>query len=113
MSENSLGKSPVASMPPLLVRDAEAARLLGVSPSHFSQHLWNSASFGPRPYRIGGASRVKLWRVSDLQRWVDLGLPDREKWLLLKLDAKISVECGFSGCRAEDASQSVGRGGAE
>ena len=113
MSENSPGKSPVASMPPLLVRDAEAARLLGVSPSHFSQHLSTSATFGPRPYRIGATSRVKLWRVSDLRRWVELGLPTREEWLALKLDDKIYVECGLAGCRAEDASESVGRGGAE
>ena len=113
MNKDSPGKSPVVSMPPLLVRDAEAAWLLGVSASHFAQHLWNSAAFGPRPYRIGGASRVKLWRVSDLRRWVDLGLPTREEWLRLKLDSKIYVESGLAGCGAEYASESVGRGGAE
>ena len=98
------------TVPPLLVRDAEAARLLGVSPSHFSQHLWNSPTFGPRPYRIGTTSRVKLWRVSDLRMWVRLGLPSRAEWLRLMLEDKNSTECHEQAHSGTCDRQTVGEG---
>jgi prophage regulatory protein len=31
----------------------------------------------PRPLRIGGAVR---WRLSEVNRWVDAGCPDRAEW---------------------------------
>jgi len=105
--------SPVVSMPPLLVRDSEAAKLLGVSASHFTQHLWNSAAFGPRPYRIGTTSRVKLWRVSDLRAWVRLGLPSRNEWLKVMPEGKNLTECHEQAHSGTCACQSVGREGDE
>ncbi|HOA62716.1 MAG TPA: hypothetical protein PLF11_08700 [Bacillota bacterium] len=98
------------TVPPLLVRDVEAARLLGVSPSHFSQHLSTSATFGPRPYRIGATSRVKLWRVSDLRAWVRLGLPSRDEWLRLMLEDKNSTDCPHEAHGCDCDRQTVGEG---
>ena len=62
---------------PLMVSTPDAARLLGVSKSHFNQ-LNSSGRIGPRPHKLGAAVR---WSVRELEAWVDAGLPGRERWL--------------------------------
>ena len=37
----------------------------------------DSAGRIPKGHRVGGK---KLWRVSDLTRWAELGFPDREEF---------------------------------
>jgi predicted DNA-binding transcriptional regulator AlpA len=77
MIENS--KDPVLATPtrspvnePLLVGRKEAAALTGVSRASWDR--LSSAAKNPRPLKLGGRT---LWRRSDLERWVAVGLPDR------------------------------------
>ncbi len=94
---------------PLLVRDADAAALLGMSPSYF-QRFWNSADFGPRPHRFGRADRGKFWRVSDLRRWVDAGLPTRKQWLSMP-HPQPSEKCGDGCNECKHGTSSISRSG--
>ena len=59
----------------LLVSADAAARLLGVSRSHFYSLL--SAGQVPSPVHLGRAAR---WRAEELRQWVQAGCPNREKW---------------------------------
>jgi predicted DNA-binding transcriptional regulator AlpA len=38
---------------------------------------WDAAGWIPRPVRIG---RSKLWRVDELQEWVEAACPRRAEW---------------------------------
>ena len=63
---------------PLLLNAAQAAELCGVSRS-----LWwslHSAGRVPKPYRL---NRRTLWRRSELERWIQAGLPSRERWVAI------------------------------
>ena len=58
---------------PLLVGRKEAAALAGISRASWDR--LSSAAKNPKPLKLGGRT---LWRRSDLERWVALGLPDRK-----------------------------------
>lgn len=58
--------------PAMLIGRIDAARLCGVSPASWDR--LTSAQKTPASLRLGG--RV-LWRRSDLEAWIALGLPDR------------------------------------
>jgi excisionase family DNA binding protein len=60
---------------PLLVRDVEAARLLGISRGSFRK-LHDQGKV-PAPIRLG---RRVLWRVAELIAWLDVGRPPRDRW---------------------------------
>ena len=59
-----------ASLPPRYLRTPEAARFLGLSGRTLEKH--RTFGTGPAYRKIGG--RV-VYRVEDLQRWADQGLP--------------------------------------
>lgn len=65
-----------ALVPSLLVDGAEAARLLAIGKSLFYA-LLASGRFGPRPLKLGRATRVS--RI-ELQQWIDAGCPPRARW---------------------------------
>jgi predicted DNA-binding transcriptional regulator AlpA len=65
-----------ASMVPLLVGHAEAARLCGISPASWHR-LVAAGKIGPAPIRLGG--RV-LFPVDGLRAWIAAGCPDRQEW---------------------------------
>ncbi len=64
---------------PLLLRDAEAAALCGLSRSGWLKAC--SAGRTPLPVRIGRACR---WRADELRRWADAGCPNRDAWMAMK-----------------------------
>jgi excisionase family DNA binding protein len=55
---------------------AGAARLLGISDSHFFA-LLKSGRIGPTPKRLGRAVR---WDRRELESWFAAGCPNRERW---------------------------------
>jgi predicted DNA-binding transcriptional regulator AlpA len=59
----------------LLIPARHAARLTGVSVRTWWR--WHSARRVPAPVVIKGRP---LWRVQELQAWVDAGCPDRKTW---------------------------------
>lgn len=60
-----------------LVDDTEAAEALGISRAHFLA-LEKQGAIGPKP--VEGLGRRRLYRVSELEKWVDCGLPRRIDW---------------------------------
>ncbi len=68
--------APIGAAEPstaMLIGRIDAARLCGVSPASWDR--LTSAGKTPASLRLGG--RV-LWRRSDLDTWIALGLPDRK-----------------------------------
>lgn len=71
--------SPVEIQPtaivPELLRDTQAAAMLGISRSK----IWELNSSGklPRPVKLGHAVR---WRRRELQNWIDADCPSRQQW---------------------------------
>jgi len=66
----------VTSTEQLLLSTAEAAKLIGVGRSFFYS-LISAGKIGPMPITLGNRH---LWRTADLEQWVALGCPNREKW---------------------------------
>lgn len=60
---------------PLLVKASEAAAMCGKSLRTW--RTWDAAGKIPRAVNIG---RSKLWRLSELQDWVQAGCPNRQQW---------------------------------
>lgn len=67
----------------LLVSRREAAEMLGICTRSWDRLV--AALKTPEPIRLGG--RI-LWRVSDLEEWVRLGRPDRNRFEVLKDDGQ-------------------------
>lgn len=67
----------VQELPPLLASVKEVGRLLGgISP----RTVWTmneTGALGPRPLKLNKRS---LWRVDELQAWVQADCPRRELW---------------------------------
>jgi len=68
---------------PLLLSAEEAARLCGIA----ARTWWRLHSAGrvPMPLKLGRATR---WSRSELQAWVKVGCPARDKWGSAKETAK-------------------------
>lgn len=66
-------------MSQLLLKIDEVAERLGIAKST----LWRLNASGkiPRPVRIGRSTR---WRSDELEDWVEIGCPPREKWEIMK-----------------------------
>ena len=71
--------SPEA-LPPRAVDARAAAALCGVSRSHFLA-LYGADKVGPVPFNLG---RRVLWRVADLDAWLEAGCPPRDRWETMK-----------------------------
>ena len=79
--ENTLVKEPEQAA--LLVGRIDAARLCGVSVT-----AWDRLKAGamiPPHIKLGG--RI-LWKRTDLEKWVDLGCPDKKNFKILTLDQR-------------------------
>ena len=55
------------------------ANILGVSERHI--HSLNSRHRLPKPVQLGGSVR---WYVKEIEAWLSVGAPNREKWEKLK-----------------------------
>jgi len=64
---------------PLLVRADRASAICGVSPRKWAE----MASSGriPPSYKLGGC---KVWRLADLRLWVEMDMPNLDRFLQLK-----------------------------
>lgn len=62
---------------PLLVDAKTAAMMLSIGRSHFLS-LLSAGKIGPMPRKLG---RRSLFSVKELDRWVDAGMPVRQKWV--------------------------------
>jgi excisionase family DNA binding protein len=65
---------------PLLLSSEKAAKLLGISRTHF-YGLSSSGTLGLLPVRLGGRT---LWRREELEQWVYAGCPSRERWQVMR-----------------------------
>jgi len=67
------------NLEPLALTAIQAAKLLGVSRSHF----FKLASSGrlPLPVRLGRAVR---WRRDELVEWLEAGCPTLDKWQMMR-----------------------------
>jgi len=66
MARTSTERSPASALPDRLLRQAEAARHLAVSPSCLRK--WDHLGIGPKRVRVPGGRSV-LYRVSSLVEW--------------------------------------------
>lgn len=61
--------------PAISVGAEDAAKMLGVSITHFKN--LHAKGQCPRPVRLG---RRTVWHVSELESWIAAGAPNREEW---------------------------------
>ncbi len=66
-----------SNMEPLLVDAKQAAFMLGIGRSHFLA-LSSSGQIGPMAHKLGKRS---LYSVKELGKWVDAGMPPRQRWI--------------------------------
>ncbi len=66
MARTSAERSPASALPDRLLRQAEAARHLAVSPSCLRK--WDHIGIGPKRVRVPGGRSV-LYRLSSLDEW--------------------------------------------
>lgn len=66
---------------PLLVSASDVADILGIGKTL----LWemNSAGRLPRPIKL---KRKTLWKLSELERWVEADCPPRDQWERIKVE---------------------------
>jgi predicted DNA-binding transcriptional regulator AlpA len=76
--------SPSTTNEPLAVDAKGAARLLGISVSHFFE-LRAAGKVGPTPFRLGRSVRYK---ILELREWVEAGCPGRERWAAMQATTK-------------------------
>jgi len=71
--------APTEPLAPLTVDAPGAAKLIGISQTHF----WMQLSGGriPAGFRLG---RRRLWAVEDLKAWIAAGAPTADKWRAMK-----------------------------
>lgn len=59
----------------LLLRDTDAAKLLGLHRTTLRRLV--AQELAPRPCRLGGSTR---WRADELRAWVAAGCPPMRRW---------------------------------
>jgi len=62
---------------PLLLCASDAAKLIGVGRTLFYQ-MHSTGQLGPMAIQFG---KRRLWRVTDLKKWVADNCPSRDDWL--------------------------------
>lgn len=70
---------PTTPVEPIAFPAADAARFIGVSPSHF--YALQKTGRLPLPVRLG---RCVRWRRAELSAWMDAGCPALERWNVMK-----------------------------
>ncbi|MBN2183151.1 MAG: helix-turn-helix domain-containing protein [Sedimentisphaerales bacterium] len=65
---------------PLLLSFAEASDLLNISRT-LLYGMHSDGRLGPIPHKIG---RRSLLCRKEIEKWVDAGMPTREKWLEMR-----------------------------
>ncbi len=70
---------PPDTASPLAVDSHGAARLMGVSESHW--RIMVSGGRCPPGFRLG---RRRLWSVAELTAWIAAGAPSNDRWTILK-----------------------------
>lgn len=85
------------TIPALAVDTSTAAKMIGMSRSHFYT-CDATGEIGPIPMRCGGK---RLYSVAELAAWVDSGMPSRGRWLemwpAIRSQAQESVRTGLHG----------------
>jgi predicted DNA-binding transcriptional regulator AlpA len=71
---------------PLNVDAEKAAALIGISPAHFYAQL--AQGLIPPGTRMG---RRRLWSVCELQCWILAGMPNAERWAVIRTDVMKSL----------------------
>ncbi|MCE9548349.1 MAG: helix-turn-helix domain-containing protein [Planctomycetia bacterium] len=79
-ADTLLDRQAQAERQPLAVDNADAADLLGISPSTLYA-LKRTGRFGPAPIRLGRCCR---YRVDELREWLAAGCPARARWEILR-----------------------------
>jgi len=69
-------RPPPEAHDPLTVDSDGAARMLGISSSHFYA-MKRAGQLGPAPIRLGRCCR---YRVDELHAWVAAGCPGATRW---------------------------------
>ena len=85
------------TIPVLAVDIATAAKMIGMSRSHFYT-CDATGEIGPIPMRCGGK---RLYSVAELSAWVNSGMPARSRWLemwpSIRSTAQESIGIGLRG----------------
>ena len=71
--------TPPTDTAPLATDSFGAARLLGVSESHW--RIMVAAGRCPPGFRLG---RRRLWSTAELQSWIAAGAPAADRWMAAK-----------------------------
>jgi predicted DNA-binding transcriptional regulator AlpA len=71
---NTPPTAPIAE--PLLVNARELAKLLSVSVAT----VWRMLSAGKLPRPLRPTPGICRWKVDEIRRWVDSGMPALETW---------------------------------
>lgn len=79
MTETDVSKRRGKLSEPLAMSAADMADRLGVSLRHLRR--LDSAGKVPRPIRLGRSVR---WPLAEINRWMDAGAPDRQRWQAMK-----------------------------
>jgi excisionase family DNA binding protein len=72
-----------AAIKPLLIRDTEAAALLGISRAHL--HKLRAAGRFVEPIRLG---RKLLFDRAELEAWKDARCPDLQTWRAMRAQTR-------------------------
>lgn len=64
---------------PLLLSVDDTCKLLNIRRTLFYSMI-STGHFGPLPLRLG---RRRMYRRADVERWIELGAPARERFLTL------------------------------
>jgi len=64
---------------PLLLSVEHVCELLGIRRTLFYSMI-QTGRFGPLPLKLG---RRRMYRRLDVERWIELGAPSREKFLTM------------------------------
>jgi predicted DNA-binding transcriptional regulator AlpA len=74
---------PAEPPTPLLIPDAVAAALAGVSRAHW--HRLRAAGKLPPPVRLG---RRVLWRRLEIEAWIAASCPDSRTWAAMSIASR-------------------------
>lgn len=71
--------SNIVAEQPMVLSAMRLSQRLGVSLRHIRR--MDSAGKLPRPVRLG---KVVLWKVDEINAWLNAGAPDRKTWEQMK-----------------------------